>query len=57
MGSDQSAESKFAIGLPNRNGKADFPDYFIASINAELGCDTLTFGRPALDFEEFSAVP
>jgi predicted nucleic-acid-binding protein len=41
-----------------RSGKADFPDYFLASINAELGCaSTATFDRDALDYPAFSPVP
>jgi predicted nucleic-acid-binding protein len=41
-----------------RAGKADFPDYLIAEINAELGCaSTATFDRAALDSPSFSAVP
>ncbi len=40
------------------NGKADFADYFLAEINAELGCaTTVTFDRDALDSSKFSAVP
>jgi predicted nucleic-acid-binding protein len=38
-----------------RHGKADFPDYFLAAINAELGCaSTATFDRDALDYPAFS---
>jgi predicted nucleic-acid-binding protein len=41
-----------------RRGKADFPDYFLAAINAELGCaSTATFDRDALDYPAFSPVP
>jgi predicted nucleic-acid-binding protein len=41
-----------------RRGKADFPDYFLAQINAELGCTTTaTFDGSALDSKVFSAVP
>ena len=41
-----------------RCGKADFPDYFLAEINAELGCaSTATFDGDALDFPSFSPVP
>jgi predicted nucleic-acid-binding protein len=41
-----------------RNGKADFPDYFLAEINLELGCaSTATFDRAALDSAAFSSVP
>ena len=41
-----------------RAGKADFPDYFLAAINAELGCaSTATFDRAALDYPAFSPVP
>jgi predicted nucleic-acid-binding protein len=41
-----------------RAGKADFPDYFLAEINAELGCaSTATFDRDALDSSAFSSVP
>jgi predicted nucleic-acid-binding protein len=41
-----------------RSGKADFPDYFLAAINAELGCaSTATFDRAALDYPAFSPVP
>ena len=40
-----------------RNGKADFPDYFLAEINAELGCiSTATFDAAALDSRAFSAL-
>ena len=39
-------------------GKADFADYFLAEINAELGCaTTATFDRDALDSPAFSPVP
>jgi predicted nucleic-acid-binding protein len=39
-------------------GKADFADYFIAEINAELGCSTtVTFDRKALDSTAFCPVP
>jgi predicted nucleic-acid-binding protein len=41
-----------------RRGKADFPDYLLAAINAELGCaSTATFDRAALDDSAFSPVP
>lgn len=41
-----------------RSGKADFPDYFLAEINLELGCaSTATFDRAALDSSAFSSVP
>ena len=41
-----------------RKGKADFPDYFLAEINLELGCaSTATFARAALDHSAFSSVP
>jgi predicted nucleic-acid-binding protein len=41
-----------------RSGKADFPDYFLAEINIELGCaSTATFDRAALDSSAFSPVP
>ena len=41
-----------------RRGKADFPDYFLAYINADLGCSTtVTFDGAALDSAAFSAVP
>ena len=41
-----------------RTGKADFPDYFLAEINAELGCaSTATFDCAALDSSAFSPVP
>lgn len=41
-----------------RAGKADFPDYFLAEINAELGCaSTATFDSAALDSPAFSPVP
>ncbi len=41
-----------------RAGKADFPDYFLAEINAELGCaSTATFDVAALDSPSFSPVP
>ena len=40
-----------------RSGKADFPDYFLAEINAELGCaSTATFDGAALDSPAFSPV-
>ena len=40
-----------------RAGKADFPDYFLAEINAELGCaSTATFDAAALDCPAFSRV-
>src|SRR5271165_1263978 len=41
-----------------RSGKADFPDYFLAEINIELGCvSTATFDKDALDSPAFSSVP
>jgi predicted nucleic-acid-binding protein len=41
-----------------RIGKADFPDYFLAEINLELGCaSTATFDKAALDSSAFSSVP
>ncbi|HKN29317.1 MAG TPA: type II toxin-antitoxin system VapC family toxin [Roseiarcus sp.] len=41
-----------------RSGKADFPDYFLAEVNAELGCaSTATFDAAALDSPSFSPVP
>jgi predicted nucleic-acid-binding protein len=41
-----------------RAGKADFPDYLLAEINADLGCEsTATFDRAALDSAVFSPVP
>jgi predicted nucleic-acid-binding protein len=41
-----------------RGGKADFPDYLLAAINAELRCaSTATFDRAALDHPAFSSVP
>jgi predicted nucleic-acid-binding protein len=41
-----------------RTGKADFPDYFLAEINAELRCNsTATFDAAALDSPAFSPVP
>ena len=41
-----------------RSGKADFPDYYLAAINAELGCSsTATSNRDALDYPAFSPVP
>jgi predicted nucleic-acid-binding protein len=41
-----------------RDGKADFPDYLLAAINADLGCaSTATFDRDALDYPAFSPVP
>ena len=44
--------------LAYRTGKADFPDYFIAEINSELGCaSTATFDAAALDAPSFSPVP
>ena len=39
-------------------GKADFADYFLAEINAELGCGaTFTFDVDALNSPNFSPVP
>ncbi len=47
-----------AAVLAYRNGKADFPDYFIAEINTQLGCaSTATFDIAALDSPSFSPVP
>jgi predicted nucleic-acid-binding protein len=41
-----------------RSGNADFPDYFLAEINLELGCaSTATFDKAALDSSAFSPVP
>jgi predicted nucleic-acid-binding protein len=41
-----------------RSGRADFADYFLAEINAELGCaSTATFDMAALDSPSFSPVP
>ncbi|MBV9286218.1 MAG: type II toxin-antitoxin system VapC family toxin [Hyphomicrobiales bacterium] len=41
-----------------RSGKADFPDYFLAEINAELGCaSTATFDAAALGSPAFTPVP
>jgi predicted nucleic-acid-binding protein len=41
-----------------RSGNADFPDYFLAEINLELGCaSTATFDQAALDHSAFSSVP
>jgi predicted nucleic-acid-binding protein len=41
-----------------RRGKADFPDYFLAHINADLArSTTVTFNKAALDSGAFSAVP
>ena len=41
-----------------RSGKADFPDYFLAEVNAELGCSsTATFDTALLDSPTFSPVP
>jgi predicted nucleic-acid-binding protein len=43
--------------LAYRSGKADYPDYFLAEINAELGCtSTATFDIAALDSPSFSPV-
>ena len=40
-----------------RKGKADFPDYFLAEINLDLGCaSTATFDQAALDHSAFSPV-
>ena len=51
------AAAKRAL-LSYRSGKAGFPDYFLAEINAELGCkSTMTFDVDALDSQSFSAVP
>ena len=39
-------------------GNGDFPDYFLAEINLELGCaTTATFDKAALDSPAFSPVP
>lgn len=39
-------------------GKADYPDYYLAMINKERGCNsTATFDVDALDLPEFSGVP
>ena len=44
--------------LAYRAGKADFPDYLVAEINAEIGCaSTATFDGDALDSHVFSPVP
>ena len=41
-----------------RRGKADFPDYLLAAINAEFGCpSTATFDLAALDSPAFTPVP
>jgi predicted nucleic-acid-binding protein len=40
-----------------RSGKADFPDYFLAEINAELGCASTATFDAALDSPAFSPVP
>jgi predicted nucleic-acid-binding protein len=41
-----------------RGGDADFPDYYLAEINAELGCaSTATFDGAALKHPRFSSVP
>jgi len=41
-----------------RAGKADFPDYLLAALNAEFGCaSTATFDGAALDSPSFSPVP
>ena len=57
---------EFLIAAPRRRalaayrgGKADFPDYFLAAINAELGCaSTATFDRARPRFiPAFSPVP
>jgi predicted nucleic-acid-binding protein len=41
-----------------RVGEADFPDYYLAEINAELGCaSTATFDSAALKHLRFSSVP
>jgi predicted nucleic-acid-binding protein len=51
----RAAESALAA---YRSGKADFADYFLAEINAELGCvSTATFDSAALDSPAFSSVP
>lgn len=40
-----------------RRGRADFADYYLAEINAELGCSTTaTFDKDALDSKAFSPV-
>jgi predicted nucleic-acid-binding protein len=47
-----------SAAIAYRSGKADFPDYFLAAINAELGCaSTATFDKAALDSSAFSPVP
>src|SRR5271154_4006115 len=41
-----------------RRGKADFPDYFLSAVNAQLRCaSTATFDRDAFDYPAFSSVP
>ncbi|HLJ72025.1 MAG TPA: type II toxin-antitoxin system VapC family toxin [Roseiarcus sp.] len=41
-----------------RAGEADFPDYYLAEVNAGLGCaSTATFDRAALKHSRFSSVP
>jgi predicted nucleic-acid-binding protein len=41
-----------------RTGKADYADYLLAQINADLGCaSTASFDRKALKSELFSPVP
>jgi predicted nucleic-acid-binding protein len=44
--------------LAYRTGAADFPDYYLAEINVELGCaSTATFDGAALKNARFSPVP
>lgn len=46
-----------SAAIAYRAGKADFPDYLIAEINAELGCaSTATFDVAVLDSPAFSSV-
>jgi predicted nucleic-acid-binding protein len=41
-----------------RNGKAGFPDYYLASVNVDLACSrTVTFDKNAADFEAFALIP
>jgi predicted nucleic-acid-binding protein len=41
-----------------RAGRADYPDYYLAEINAIVGCTkTVTFDKDALDHARFAPVP
>jgi predicted nucleic-acid-binding protein len=54
---ERSAAARAALAA-YRAGKADFSDYLIAAVNAELGCaSTASFDREALKSKPFSPVP